>query len=174
MPEADREILGRDVELTEVRRFIESIPAGPSALVLEGTAGIGKTTLWLAGVAAAVGCGHRVLSSRAAESEAKLSYTALGDLFEGVLDEALLELPYPQRRALDTALLRSETKRSPPDQRAVSIASVGVLRALASSGPLIIAIDDRTSTRSVGEVSRRPSTTSTLATPYGPRTSWRT
>src|SRR5206468_6558626 len=36
----------------------------------------------------------------------------------------------------------AETKRSPPDQRAVSIASVGVLRALASSGPLIIAIDD--------------------------------
>ena len=142
MREADREILGRDVELTEVRQFIESIPAGPSALVLEGTAGIGKTTLWLAGVAAAVGCGHRVLSSRAAESEAKLSYTALGDLFEGVLDEALLELPDPQRRALDTALLRAETKRSPPDQRAVSIASVGVLRALASSGPLIIAIDD--------------------------------
>lgn len=85
---------------------------------------------------------HRTLSSRAAESEAKLSYTALGDLLEGVLEDALHELPDPQRRALDTALLRAETEGSPPDQRAVSIALVGVLRALSSSGPLIIAIDD--------------------------------
>jgi DNA-binding CsgD family transcriptional regulator len=51
-------------------------------------------------------------------------------------------LPDPQRTALDTALLRAESAGAPPDPRAVSIASLGVLRGLAASGPLLIAIDD--------------------------------
>lgn len=142
MREAHREILGRDPELAELRRFVESVPAGPSALVLEGIAGIGKTTLWEAGVTAARDDRCRVLSSRAAQSEAKLSYTALGDLLEGVLDDALPELPEPQRRALEIALLRARPDGAPPGQRAVSLAVVGVLRAIARSGPVVIAIDD--------------------------------
>jgi predicted ATPase len=79
-----------------------------------------------------------VLACRAAESEARLSYAALGDL----LDFELPDLPTPQRRARDAALLRAEVEGAPPDQRAVSLASLGVLRALAASAPLIVAIDD--------------------------------
>jgi DNA-binding CsgD family transcriptional regulator len=139
---ADRVILGRDDELDEMGRFLQSVPAGPSALLLEGAAGIGKTTLWLEGAASARRAGYRVLSARAAESEARLSYSALGDLFAGVLDEALPSLPTPQRRALETALLRDEGEGAPPDQRAVSLASSGVVRALAASEPLVVAIDD--------------------------------
>jgi hypothetical protein len=131
-------ILGRDAELAEVKSFIGSGSGGPSALLLEGTAGIGKTTLWRAGVSFARARGHRVLSCRAAESEARLSYAALGDLF----DFELPDLPAPQQRALDAALLRAELEGAPPDQRAVSLASLGVLRALAASAPVIIAIDD--------------------------------
>jgi DNA-binding CsgD family transcriptional regulator len=131
-------ILGRDAELAQVKSFLGSVPDGPSALILEGTAGIGKTTLWHAGVSSARARGHRVLSCRAAESEARLSYAALGDLF----DFELPDLPAPQKRALDAALLRAEVEGAPPDQRAVSIASLGVLRALAASDPVIIAIDD--------------------------------
>jgi DNA-binding CsgD family transcriptional regulator len=131
-------ILGRDAELAEVQSFIGSGSGGPSALLLEGTAGIGKTTLWRAGVSFARARGHRVLSCRAAESEARLSYAALGDLF----DFELPDLPAPQQRALDAALLREAVEGAPPDQRAVSLASLGVLRALAASAPVIIAIDD--------------------------------
>jgi hypothetical protein len=131
-------ILGRDAELAEVKSFIGSGSGGPSALLLEGTAGIGKTTLWRAGVSFARARGHRVLSCRAAEAEARLSYAALGDLF----DFELPDLPAPQRRALDAALLRAEAEGAPPDQRAVSVASLGVLRALAASAPVIVAIDD--------------------------------
>jgi hypothetical protein len=79
-----------------------------------------------------------VLSCRAAESEARLSYAALGDLF----DLQLPDLPSPQKRALDAALLRAEVEDAPPDQRAVSVASLGALRALAASGLVIVAIDD--------------------------------
>ena len=60
-------------------------PAGTAragALVLEGEAGIGKSTLWLAGVDAAHERGLRVLSARPAESEQGLAYAGLGDLLE--------------------------------------------------------------------------------------------
>jgi DNA-binding CsgD family transcriptional regulator len=142
MEDADRAVLGRDAELAELRRFIGSVPSGPTAIVFEGTAGIGKTTLWLAGVNAATDQGYRVLSTRAAEAEARLSYTALGDLLDRVIDDARSLLPSPQLRALDAALLRGGSERSRPDQRAVSLATLEVLRILASSGPVIVAIDD--------------------------------
>ena len=137
MRDADRAVLGRDAELDEIDRFIGSVASGPTAIVFEGTAGIGKTTLWLAGVSAATDQGYLVLSTRAAEAEARLSYTALGDLLDGVIDDTQARLPPPQARALDAALLRG-AERSRPDQRAVSIATLEVLRILASSGPLTI------------------------------------
>jgi hypothetical protein len=138
MEEPGHGILGREGELARVESFIGSVSEGPSALLLEGAAGIGKTTVWHAGVSIARARGHRVLACRAAESEARLSYAALGDLF----DIELPELPAPQKRALDAALLRAEIEGAPPDQRAVSVASLGVLRALATSGPVVLAIDD--------------------------------
>ena len=138
MEEPGHGIVGRESELARAKSFIGSVSEGPSALLLEGAAGIGKTTLWHAAVSIARTRGHRVLSCRAAQSEARLSYAALGDLF----DFELPELPAPQQRALDAALLRAEVEGAPPDQRAVSVASLGVLRALAASGPVMVAIDD--------------------------------
>jgi predicted ATPase len=131
-------ILGRDAELARVQDFLETVSERPWALLLEGAAGIGKTTLWQAGVSIARARGHRVLACRAAESEARLSYAALGDL----LDFELPDLPAPQKRALDAALLRAEVEGAPPDQRAVSVATLGVLRALAAADPVMIAVDD--------------------------------
>jgi len=133
-----REIVGRDVELEEIGRFLASGSDGTSTLVLEGAAGVGKTTLWDAGVRLATDAGHRVLRCRPVESEARLSYAALGDL----LDLELPPLPGPQRRALDAALLRDGAAGPAPDQRAVSLALLGVLRGLATAGPVTVAIDD--------------------------------
>jgi AAA ATPase domain len=138
MDEPGHGILGREAELAQVRSFLGPVSGGPSVLLLEGAAGIGKTTLWHAGVSLARARGQRVLSCRVAESEARLSYAALGDLF----DFELPDLPAPQKRALDAALLRAEVEGAPPDQRAVSVASPGVLRALAAYGPVVVAIDD--------------------------------
>ena len=50
MDEPVHGILGRDAELAEVRSFVGSVAGGPAALLLEGAAGIGKTTLWRVGV----------------------------------------------------------------------------------------------------------------------------
>ena len=47
------EIVGREEELGVVEGFFGRARGGFAALVLEGEAGIGKPTLWLAGVGAA-------------------------------------------------------------------------------------------------------------------------
>ena len=43
------EIVGREVELAACERLLERVAEGPAALVVEGEAGIGKTTVWRAG-----------------------------------------------------------------------------------------------------------------------------
>jgi MoxR-like ATPase len=58
-------LLGRDGELEALTTFLAQ-EAGPvAALVLEGPAGVGKTTLWEYGVALGRELGLRVLVSRA-------------------------------------------------------------------------------------------------------------
>lgn len=71
--------------------FLDSPVEGSAALELEGEAGIGKSTLWLAGVAAAREREFRVLVSRPAEAERALTHAGLGDL----LAEFLVELYVP-------------------------------------------------------------------------------
>src|SRR5215471_10464327 len=98
-------VVGRDRELDALGAFLDGMLSEPCGLVLQGEAGIGKTTLWNTGAALAAERSYRVLSCRPAESEATLSYAALGDLLETVLDQGLTLLPAPQRRALEIALL---------------------------------------------------------------------
>lgn len=135
-------VVGRDREMAAVAAFLDGVPSGPCGLLLEGAAGIGKTTVWSAGTALAAERSYTVLSCRPAESEATLSFAALGDLLEGVLDRALPGLPLPQRRALQVALLIEGPVGSPPEQRAVSLAFLAVIRRLAAAGPVVVAIDD--------------------------------
>ena len=138
---ATQGIVGRDDELAAVAAFLADAAAG-SALVLAGEAGIGKTTVWRAGVQLAEERGFRVLEARPAESEAVLSFVALGDLLGDVVDETLPQLPRLQRRALEAALLVGEEAEAAPDRRAVSAAVLGALNALAAGGPLLVAVDD--------------------------------
>ena len=82
-------IVGRELELASVHASFERPVDGLVAIVLEGEAGIGKSTLWHAGVEAAGERGLRVLISRPAEVERGLAHSGLGDLFQGALDEVL-------------------------------------------------------------------------------------
>jgi DNA-binding CsgD family transcriptional regulator len=135
-------IIGRESELAALWRFLDSIAGGPAALLLSGDPGIGKTTVWKEGVAGALQKSYRILACRPVEAETRLSYAALGDLLEPALEEALPTLPEPQRQALEVALLRATSSKARPDQRAVSLAVLGCLRSLASSLPVVVAIDD--------------------------------
>jgi DNA-binding CsgD family transcriptional regulator len=135
-------LFGRGYELGVVDAFLDGLPAGPSGLLIDGEAGIGKTTVWTAGVTAAGARSHLILSSRPAEAEAKLSFAALADLMNGILERVLSELPAPQQEALEVALLLKTPAGRPPEHRAVCAAFLGVMRLLAAQGPVIIAVDD--------------------------------
>jgi DNA-binding CsgD family transcriptional regulator len=138
----ERARFGREAELARVSSFLDAVPTGPVAVVLGGEPGIGKSAVWLDALEHARDRSYRVLSSRPTESEAKLSFAAVGDLLEGVVDEVLDALPTPQRTALEIALLRTEAGRSPPDRRTLSSAFHGALIALAEAGSVVLAIDD--------------------------------
>ncbi len=142
MGAAGSAVVGRDQEVATLLDFLETPGALPAALVFEGEAGIGKTTLWRAGLEHAIAHSYRVLSCRPSGSETALSFAALGDLVEPVLDDILIELPNPQRRALVVALLLEDADGPPPDHRAIALAFLGVARALCRAGPVAIAVDD--------------------------------
>ncbi|MEX2613624.1 MAG: AAA family ATPase [Gaiellaceae bacterium] len=135
-------IVGRDAELASVQDFVASVSDGAAALVLQGEAGVGKTTLWTEGVTQAEEQGLRVLQARPAESETTFSFSSLGDLLQPVVNEALAALPDPQRRALGLALMLEDVEGPPPDGRAIGVAALNALRALAAATPLVVAIDD--------------------------------
>ena len=133
-------VLGRDAELGVLAAFFDRAEA-PAALVLEGDAGIGKSTLWLAGVEAARERGLRVVVSRPAEAERGLAHTGLGDLFEDLLDDVLPALSTPRRRALEVALLLEE-EADQIDPRTLGVAVRNALEILAAERSLVLAVDD--------------------------------
>ena len=133
-------IVAREPELAALDAFL----AGDGhALLLAGPPGIGKTTLWEAGITRARERGQRVLAARPSDAEARLSFTALIDLFDAVGGSELAALPAPQRAALEVALLRREPGAdATPEPRAIALGVLNALRALAATGPVLIAIDD--------------------------------
>ncbi len=133
-------VIGRDSELAVLSEFVEDPSRHP--LVLVGEPGIGKTTLWEAGVGAAREQGLRVLSARPSGAEAQLSFAALTDLLDGVETEELAGLPGPQLRALQVALLRAEPSGAAAEPHAVAVGFLNALRTLAAKGQLLVAVDD--------------------------------
>ena len=114
-------LIGRNEELNAVQAFLSAPRDGPSIIVLEGEAGVGKTSKCRLARSAA-GVGRQVLRARPTEDEMALSFAALSDLLGGVLDTALAGLPAPQRHALEVALLlEPEGERAPEGKRSVTL-----------------------------------------------------
>ncbi len=154
------EIVGREAELASLNAFIGRMEGGAAALVLEGEAGVGKSTLWRAAVEHARAHGLTVLSSRPAEAERGLGNVGLGDLLGGVIDDVLAALLIPRRRALQVALLREEASGDPVDRRTLAVAVHDALQFLSDRGPTLIAVDDvqwldPSSSRALGFALRR-------------------
>src|SRR5262245_43868365 len=135
------EIVGREEDVASVRAFVGEAPP-QAALVLEGEAGIGKSTLWLAGVEEARAHGARVLVARPAEAERGLALAGLGDLFDDVLDEVLPRLSAPRRSVLEAGLLLSGTGEEDVNPRALGLATRDALRLLAADTTVLVAVDD--------------------------------
>lgn len=135
-------VVGRESELAAVGGVLDQVADGPVVLLLSGAAGIGKTTVWRAGVDAARDRGFGVWECRPAASEVRLSYSGLADLLADVPAESLERLPPPQRNALNAALLHDDGEDPSPDPRAAAVAFLSLLSERARSGPMLVAIDD--------------------------------
>ena len=135
-------VVGRQPELARIDAFIAGVPDGARVLLIEGEPGMGKTTLWLAGLETAADRAWRVLSARPSDAEATFAYAGLGDLLQAAHEDALAGLPPPQQRALRVALLREEPEGRAPDPGAVAVAFLNALRGLALAGPILVAVDD--------------------------------
>jgi hypothetical protein len=83
-----------------------------------------------------------VLAARPGGAEAELSFAGLFDLLARIDLGAVGGLPAPQQHALDAALLRAEPAGVPSERFAISAGFFSVLRSLAASQPLLIAVDD--------------------------------
>jgi DNA-binding CsgD family transcriptional regulator len=142
--EADPDLgpIGRQAEREALAGFASSLRRGPAALVIEGPLGVGKTTLWREGLRIAESQGCRTLVARPSEAELPLACSALGDLMERVPAEALATLPAPQRRAVESALVGDDDGGGRRDWRAASLGLLALVRRLATSAPLVVAVDD--------------------------------
>jgi DNA-binding CsgD family transcriptional regulator len=132
----------RATEAETISDFLNNCCAKPAGLLLEGEAGIGKTTLWQAAIEQARARGMHVLSARAAAAESVMAYLSLADLFAAVEAEVLYALPEPQRLAVDRILLQVSDDGLSTDQRAVGAAFLSVIDILSDSAPVLVAIDD--------------------------------
>ena len=134
-------IVGREGELEWIERFVSDAHAWPRALVIEGTAGIGKSTLIDVLVDGARKRSITVLRCGPGDHESRLSFAGLRDLLEDAYDETAATIPAPQRRALAVALLREEPE-APLDQGAVSTAFLTLLRERSRTGRVLLVVDD--------------------------------
>jgi DNA-binding CsgD family transcriptional regulator len=132
----------RSVENRAVADFLIATDAQPSGLVIEGEAGIGKTTLWLTAIEQARERRFLALSARAGQAESKLAYAAVGDLLTDVESAFLTALPDVQKVALERVLLRANGGGPATDQRVVAAAFLSVVEGLAVDTPVVLAIDD--------------------------------
>ncbi|MGE2689682.1 AAA family ATPase [Mycolicibacterium pulveris] len=132
----------RPAEEAAVAEFLDCACSTPSALLIEGDAGIGKTTLWTAAAVRASRRGFRVLSTGATEAESVLAYTGLADLLADVDPAIWSYLPAPQHAAVDHVLSRPEVDAAATDQRAVAAAFLSIVERLSADGPLLLAVDD--------------------------------
>ena len=141
LPEGVR-VFGREPERARIEQLLDRASLDPVAILIEGDAGIGKTTVWRDAVEAARGRGYAVLEAAPAEADTALGFSGLGDLFDGLAAEALASLPDPQRRALGAALFLSDASEGPTEVEALPRAVLGLLRRLSAEATLVIAIDD--------------------------------
>ena len=135
-------MIGREGELRLVESFLAGPGPGTHGLVLQGEAGIGKSTIWQAALDSAAARGYRVVLTRPTEPEARLPFAGLNDLFGDLADTWGRELAPPQQGALDVALMRASVDGGPMQPLALSLAVLELLRVASSNQAVALGIDD--------------------------------
>jgi DNA-binding CsgD family transcriptional regulator len=135
------DVVGRESELEQIGGFFDS-GGGAPALWIEGAAGIGKTTLWRAGIELAREREYHVLACQPTSTETAFSFAAVGDLLARDIANLLVELPTPQRHALEMALALASDESATVSQHVVGLAVLSALQLLAANQPVLVAVDD--------------------------------
>lgn len=133
-------VVGRSYELDAAQRLLSRSRVLTSALILDGPAGIGKTTLYRTTSKIATESGFTVLASAGAASEVSLAWTALADLLTG-LDGAVMSALAPLHRNVLQAVSAGHESLG-GDERLLATAFLAALRQQTSQGPVLIAVDD--------------------------------
>jgi DNA-binding CsgD family transcriptional regulator len=132
-------IVGRSDAFAAADELFDRAEQGPAALVYEGEAGIGKTTVWEQALAAASARGFRILKTRPGQADTAVAFAGLVDLMEDVALYVLDLLPQPQQVALRAAVLDADERAN---RLALGTAVRNVLRQVALAAPVVVAVDD--------------------------------
>lgn len=157
-------MINRDGEREVLGRLLADVRTGQSrAIVVRGTAGIGKTALLdhLTGQAT----GFRAVRATGVEAEKELVFAALHQICAPMI-EHVGGLPAPQREALATAFGLADG--TPPDRFVIGLAVLGLFSEAAREQPLLCVVDDaqwldHASAQVLGFVARRLRTESVAA-----------
>ena len=133
------QLVGRELEMDQLRAFVASARTNGAALLVTGEPGVGKTVLLNAASEAASTVGMRVLRAAGVQFEAETSFSALNQVLLPLLG-GVPQLPAVQRDALNVALGFGEG--APPKRLVVSNAALMLLREAASTRPLLVIVDD--------------------------------
>lgn len=151
MPERDPRLVGRRAELTVARSLLDDVRAGlPRAVLVTGSAGMGKTNLLRALTERAEEAGLLVLSAQAAPVERDFAFGVVRQLLEPVLltasaecrDRLLAGPAVLAERVLGWEGLPGADDRPPLDTYAALHGLFRFTANLAASAPLVIAVDD--------------------------------
>jgi hypothetical protein len=150
-------LVGRERELGALDGFVRQAAVDGSALLLSGDPGVGKSALLDHAARTAVAAGVRVVRGEGVEYETDVSLAGLHQLVDP-LTENLPQLPPAGREALEVAL--GLGSGPVPDRLAVMGAALALFRLVASTGPLLVVVDDlqwldRATASVIGFVGRR-------------------
>ncbi|MGI5460789.1 ATP-binding protein [Streptomyces sp. CA-249302] len=141
-PEAEpgpRAMIGRDEELQTLRRLLADAADGRGgALLIHGTAGVGKSALLREAGAAGTESGFNVLGAAGVETELWLPFAALQLLLQPAAD-GIGKLPSAHRTTLVDAFSATQTE---PHIFRVALAVLELLADEADRQPLLLLVDD--------------------------------
>lgn len=132
-------IIGRTAELAVIADTLSAISVSGSALVIDGEAGIGKSTLLAAAADWAGADGYTRLGCSGLQSQSEVGFAGVHELIHPLLAHTH-DLPDRQRSALLTAFGLEDGPT--PDRLLISLAVLGLLEDAATRRRLILVIDD--------------------------------
>jgi len=138
--ESPARLLGRQQELTAVRRVWDELPRSGAVVHLTGPPGIGKTALVRVCAQEAAARGLRVLRAAGSRAERGLPFATLHQLLRPLL-AGVEQLPRSQRTALLAAFGLGGAVDTPTPAR-IALAALELLSDSAAQQPLLALVDD--------------------------------